>query len=246
MVDRRPVLPAVPEDALLSDIAAAIGEPARTRMLLSLLDGRARTSTELAALARISPSTASAHLNRLRQAGLIRLAAQGRHRYYSLRNAKVARVLEGLSILAGGTNPSFLPTTPQSLRRARTCYDHLAGTLAVALHDHFLQQHWLIPDPSHSPTGYQLTPTGARRFASLGIAVDPLQHQRRKFAFACLDWSERRPHLAGALGAALLTHAFARRWLTREPAGRALCLTTAGQKALRANFGLSFPPSTDL
>ncbi|MBA3914049.1 MAG: helix-turn-helix transcriptional regulator, partial [Acidobacteriales bacterium] len=131
-------------DATLSRIALAIGEPARTRMLLALLDGRARTSTELAILGEVTASTASVHLNRLKDENLVKVAAQGRHRYYSLRSMSVARALESLGVLAGRDREKFKPNTPEPLRFARTCYDHIAGTLSVLLHDHFLRESWLV------------------------------------------------------------------------------------------------------
>src|SRR6516225_8123633 len=122
-------------DATVAPIAAAIGEPARARMLYCLLDNRARSSTELAVVAGVSPSTASVHLSRLTTEQLIKVVAQGKHRYYSLQGSEVAGVLEGLSVLAGGSRSQFSPTTPSHLRAARTCYDHMAGALGVALHD---------------------------------------------------------------------------------------------------------------
>ena len=130
-------------DEAASQVALAIGEPARARMLYCLMDNQARTSTELAVIAEVSPSTASAHLNRLKTEGLVKVLAQGKHRYYSLGGADVARVLEGLSVLGGGTGSKFVPGTPHHLRAARTCYDHLAGTLAVSLHRRFTQLGWL-------------------------------------------------------------------------------------------------------
>src|SRR6516162_2494832 len=129
-------------DRLVSDIAAAIGEPARVRILYCLLDGRSRTSTELAVVANVSPSTASAHLNRLRRERLIKVFIQGKHRYYSLEGPNVASALEGLSVIAGGSRPKFVPNTPSRLRNARSCYDHMAGALAVAIHNHFKEMRW--------------------------------------------------------------------------------------------------------
>src|SRR5262249_22677264 len=126
-----------------SSIAAAIGEPARARMLYSLVDGRARTATELAAVADVTPATASGHLQRLKKQRLVQVTAQGKHRYYSLSGTQVADVLEALSVLAGGSHDRFVPSTPQRLRAARTCYDHFAGTLGVALHDRFVAAQWL-------------------------------------------------------------------------------------------------------
>jgi len=126
-----------------SSIAAAIGEPARARMLYSLMDGRARTSTELAIVADVSPSTASVHLHRLQSEHLLKVLVQGKHRYYSLEGPNVAAVLEGLSVLAGSPRKKFVPNTPSRLRAARTCYDHIAGTLGVLLHDRFQALRWL-------------------------------------------------------------------------------------------------------
>ncbi|MGH9743393.1 MAG: ArsR/SmtB family transcription factor, partial [Candidatus Acidiferrum sp.] len=144
-------------DAAASRIAAAIGEPARARMLYCLMDGHARTSTELAVVADVSPSTASAHLNCLRTARLVKVVTQGKHRYYSLDGLDVANVLEGLSVLAGNSRANFVPNTPPRLRAARTCYDHIAGTVGVSLHDCFKSLRWLSPSPSASENSYDLT-----------------------------------------------------------------------------------------
>jgi DNA-binding transcriptional ArsR family regulator len=231
-------------DAAVSSIAAAIGEPARTRMLFSLLDGHARTGTELAIVAEVSPSTASVHLNRLRSENLVRVNVQGRHRYYSLAGPNVARALERLSVLAGGPRRQFVPGAPAHLRTARSCYDHMAGSIAVSLHDHFLRAHWIEPLRGHS--GYNVTAGGWSVFAALGLDVDGARAQRRRFAYACLDWSERRPHIGGALGAALLNLAFSRKWIAREFDSRALTITRVGQRELRARFGLDLSqPRTD-
>src|SRR3984885_7290547 len=133
-----------------SGIAAAIGEPARARILYSLMDGRARTSTELAVVAEVSPSTASAHLSRLKDADLVRVLVQGKHRYYSLQGPDVAHVLEGLTILAGGAHEGFLPSSPSGLCSWPTCYDHMAGSVAVSLHDRFHALGWLSAGPAGS------------------------------------------------------------------------------------------------
>jgi hypothetical protein len=154
---------------------------------------------------------------------------QGKHRYFRLDGSDVAAALEGLRTLAGARDP-FVPTTPSRLRVARTCYDHLAGTLGVALHDRLLALGWL------SAT-YAVKPAGARAFAALRIDLDGLRAQRRRFAFGCLDWSERRHHLGGALGAALLDVARARRWVTQDLDSRAIGVTALGRRELRARFG---------
>jgi DNA-binding transcriptional ArsR family regulator len=225
-------------DSAASSIAAAIGERARARMLYSLVDGRARTATELAAVAEVTPGTASVHLQRLKTQRLVRVTAQGKHRYYSLFGTQVADALEALSVLAGGSRDRFVPNTPQRLRSARTCYDHIAGTLGVALHDRFVAAKWLSAAPGHDDTAYDLTPAGTRTLESLGIDVSATRALRRRFAFACLDWSERRPHLGGALGAALLNLAVRKKWVTPELDSRALSLTTTGRRDLRTRLGL--------
>lgn len=232
-------------DATASSIAAAIGEPARARMLYCLVDGRARTSTELAMVAEVSPSTASVHLQRLKANRLIKVLAQGRHRYYSLEGASVAAALEALSVLAGGSRQTltggarntFVPSTPGGLRAARTCYDHIAGVLGVSLHDRFKALRWLS-EASGSRDGYELTSDGAEALGGLGIDVESTRAVRRRFAFACVDWSERRPHIGGALGAALLKVALKRRWVIQELDSRALEATSLGRREMRARFGL--------
>jgi DNA-binding transcriptional ArsR family regulator len=217
-------------------IASAIGEPARARMLYSLMDGRARTSTELAVAAEVSPSTASAHLNRLKAGGLVKALAQGKHRYYSLDGPNVASALEGLSVLAGGSKAVFRSTAPSRLRAARTCYDHMAGTVGVSLHDSLHALGWLAPDAA--PGAYHLTAPGAKALAALGIDLDATRALRRRLAYACLDWSERRPHLAGALGAALLKVALKRKWVMQDLDSRALSVTPLGRREIRARFGV--------
>jgi len=224
-------------DAAASSIAAAIGEPARARMLYCLADGRARTSTELAIVADVSPSTASVHLQRLMTRRLVKVFAQGKHRYYSLEGANVAAVLEALSVLAGGTRNTFVPNTPGPLRAARTCYDHIAGSLGVALHDRVRAMGWLAED-SKDGSSYDLTPRGAKGLDALGVDVNAARRLRRRFAFACVDWSERRPHLGGAVGAALLKVAMKRKWVTQDLDSRILSVTAFGRREMLARFGL--------
>jgi len=225
-------------DAAVSRIAAAIGEPARARILYCLMDGHARTATELSAVAGVGASTASVHLNRLVEERLIKVLMQGKHRFYSLDGANVASVLESLSVLAGGPRSKFVPTTPSSLRAARTCYDHLAGTLAVMLHDRFTTQGWLAARSNDGEYAYDVTPKGTRAFAAIGIDVDATRALRRRFACGCLDWSERRFHLGGALGAALLGVALKRKWFAREIGSRALSMTNTGRNEMLARFGV--------
>lgn len=222
----------------VSGIAAAIAEPARTRMLYSLLDGRARTGTELALVAEVSPSTASVHLNRLKAEHLVKVVVQGRHRYYSLRGPDVARALERLSVLAGVRGGSFVPSTPEPMRAARSCYDHMAGAVAVSLHDWFLRSGWI--ETAGKGNAYEVTPVGAEAFGALGVDVSHAREQRRRLAFGCLDWSERRPHLGGALGAGLLALLLRRKWVERELDSRVLSLTGLGRRELATRFRLAF------
>lgn len=224
-------------DSAVSRIASAIGDPARARILYCLSDGHARTSTELAIIAGVSPSTASAHLGRLMAERLIKVHAQGKHRYFSLEGPNVAVVLEGLSVLAGGDQSKFVPNTPDRLRFARTCYDHMAGMLGVSLHDRLHSLCWVVPDVGDG-NQYDLTPGGTKAFQALGIDVDAERSLRRRFACACLDWSERKPHLAGALGAALLNLAFRKKWVAQELDSRALRVTSLGRRDLKARFDL--------
>ena len=224
-------------DGAVSRIAAAIGQPARARMLYCLVDGRARTSTELAMVADVTPSTASVHLHRLKARRLVRVFAQGKHRYYGLEGTNVAAVLEALSVLAGGSRDAFVPNTPSRLRAARTCYDHIAGTLGVSLHDRFKALGWLSGGLG-ADNAYDLTPDGAKAFEALGIDIEATRTLRRRFAYACVDWSERRPHVGGAVGAALLKVTLKRRWVIQDLESRALTITRVGRREMLIRFGL--------
>jgi DNA-binding transcriptional ArsR family regulator len=225
-------------DLAVSRIAGAIGEPARARILYCLMDGHARTSTELAMVAEVRPSTASVHLNRLKTEHLVKVLVKGKHRYYSLEGPNVAMVLEGLSVLAGGSRDPFVPTTPSRLRAARTCYDHLAGTVGVSLHDRFRALGWLLAGSNIDAGAYSVTADGTKAFEALGIDIDRTRTLRRRFACACLDWSERRPHLGGALGAALLKVALKKKWVVHDLDSRALGVTSFGRREMLARFGL--------
>ena len=223
-------------DSAVSRIAAAIGEPARTRMLYCLMEGKARTSTELAIVAGVTPPTASVHLSRLRGDHLVRVFVQGRHRYYSLASPAVGRALESLSVVAGGVRGPLAPTTPVHLRAARSCYDHMAGAIAVALHDRLVSLRWI--HSTRSAADYVLSSEGGRALQHLGIDLAAARDRRRRFAFPCLDWSERRPHLAGGLGAALLDCALRKKWLVRELDSRALAVTALGRREFHSRFQL--------
>jgi DNA-binding transcriptional ArsR family regulator len=226
------------DDEAAARIAAAIGEPARARMLYCLMDGRARTSTELAIVADIGMSTASAHLSRLSAEHLVKSVSQGKHRYYSLHGSEVARALESLSVVAGGRRMAHVSRTPPAMRAARTCYDHVAGTFGVALHDRFVGKGWLVRPEDGDEDAYELTHEGARVLHELGVDVERAREARRRFAYSCLDWSERKPHLGGALAAAILAMAIKRKWVVRELDSRALEVTPHGDSELRSRLGI--------
>ncbi|MEJ6004082.1 winged helix-turn-helix domain-containing protein [Paucibacter sp. AS339] len=232
-------------DAALAAIAQSMAEPARARMLCCLMDGHARTATELAAVAEVATSTASTHLQRLVSAGLLLCLAQGRHRYFRLADAEVAAALEALLVLAGRSAVAvkpFEPSTPRHLREARRCYDHLAGDWAVRLHDHALRHAWLQEDADQA-RAYRLSEVGRDAFAQLGLDMDALaaSKRRRRLACACMDWSVRSPHLGGALGAACLQLMLQRQWLEGELDSRALRITRRGQTALVRLLGEACP-----
>jgi DNA-binding transcriptional ArsR family regulator len=225
-------------DLVISRIAAAMGEPTRVRILYCLLDGHARTSTELAMVADVSPSTTSVHLTRLKNEQLVKVFSQGKHRYYSLEGPDVGAALEALHVLAGGSRDNFVPSTPSRLLAARTCYDHMAGRLGVFLHNRFIEMGWLCVSSTGEDNAYDLTPGGTKAFEALGIDLASTRLLRRRFAYPCLDWSERQPHIGGALGAALLKTALKRKWVIRELDSRALNITSVGRREVLNRFGL--------
>jgi DNA-binding transcriptional ArsR family regulator len=224
-------------DIEAAGIAAMIAEPARARMLYCLLDGHARTSTELAVVGEVGASTASVHLAKMTRQRLVTVLSQGKHRYYSLAGPSVARALEALTVVAGGTGDTSNPRTPTQLRSARTCYDHMAGHWAVKLRDRFEELEWLSPNRGGGDS-YELTPSGCTALAAIGIDIEAARALRRRFAYACIDWSERRPHIGGALGHALLKTALRQKWFVQDLDSRALTLTTAGRRHLQSRFGL--------
>jgi len=215
-------------------IAALIGDPARAEILTALTAGRALTATELAGVAGVTKQTVSTHLAKLLEARLIAVENQGRHRYFRLDNRDVGELLESLMGVAYRTGAVRLRSSPRepALRKARVCYDHLAGELGVLVFDALEQRRYL----RSTSDGLQLTRNGRRCFAELGIDVEALASRRRPLCRACLDWSVRRHHLAGTLGAALLTRCFELGWARRAKGSRVINFSAAGEKALRERF----------
>lgn len=221
----------------LAATAFLIADPARAAMLMALVDGRALPAGELAFAGGVTPQTASAHLAKLLDGGLLAVEIQGRHRYYRLASAHVAAVLETLATL---TPPQASRVRSpqrgiQPLRLARCCYDHLAGRLGVAVAEALEQRAWLT---AHDASRYAVSPAGAAWFARMGVDLPHLAQGRRALARRCLDWTERRHHLAGALGAALLDQLSARHWLRRVDGSRALVVTDLGWAGLLAELGI--------
>jgi DNA-binding transcriptional ArsR family regulator len=221
-------------------IAALVGDPARSNMLTALMTGRALTASELAHQAGVTPQTASSHLSKLETGGLVEQEKQGRHRYYRLSDPDVAAVLEGLEGLAARAGHMRVRTGPKdpALRHARVCYDHLAGDLGVQMLDSMKRQRWL----RQRKQDIELTAEGQRFLTdTLQISADALAHPRRPLCRACLDWSERRHHLAGTLGAAILTRLTELKWAARDaaPGSRVVNFTRNGEKRFAALFGES-------
>ncbi len=223
-------------DAPIASVAALVADRARADMLLALADGRLLPACELATLAGVKAPTASAHLSRLVEGGLLQVEREGRHALYRLASAPVARALEALAALAPPRPAGSFREAQhgRALRVARSCFDHLAGHVGVALTAALLARGALRA----RRTAYVVTPEGERTLRRLGVEVDAARGARRAFARPCLDWSERRHHLAGALGAALLDGLLAKGWLRRRRSGRALEVTSDGWRGLRSAFGV--------
>jgi DNA-binding transcriptional ArsR family regulator len=219
----------------IATLAALVGDPARANMLAALMSGKALTATELAAEAGVGASTASAHLAKLEHGGLVVPDKQGRHRYFRLSGPDVASVLEGLMGLAARTGHMRVRTGPRepALREARTCYDHLAGDIAVSVFDGLLARDFL----AETGAGLAVTRKGIAGFSRLGIDMGALGDGRRPLCKSCLDWSERRNHLGGALGAALLDHIVARGWARRQGRSRIVAFSPQGRTRLLAALG---------
>jgi DNA-binding transcriptional ArsR family regulator len=225
----------------IAPVAALLADPARASMLGALLGGHPLAAGELSQVAGVSPATASAHLARLLDGGLVAVTRQGRHRYYTLAGHEIATVLEAIAEISPVRPARNLRQSREAdaLALARTCYDHLAGRAGVALFDAFVRQRILTGSGTGSDAAYEVTAEGAAKLAAFGIDLDELRRARRRFAGACLDWTQRRPHLNGALGAAVTGRLLELDWIERGPSRRAVRVTAAGGDGLADTFGWS-------
>ncbi|TPM35480.1 winged helix-turn-helix domain-containing protein [Mesorhizobium sp. B2-3-5] len=216
----------------IARVASLVGDPARANMLSALMGGTALTASELALEAGVSLPTASSHLSKLMEGGLLTLASQGRHRYYGLAGPQVAGMIEAITGVAEAVGPKRVRPGPRdaAMRVARVCYDHLAGEQAVAMLDRLVEKDILLRDDNE----IRLGPSAASHFAAIGIDVDA--RPRRPVCRACLDWSVRRSHLAGTLGAAILDKILAEKWARREKDSRAVIFSPPGKAAFERVF----------
>jgi DNA-binding transcriptional ArsR family regulator len=218
----------------LAIMGALLADPGRAAMLWSLMDGQRRPAGELARIAGLSPQAASAQFTKLLDGGLIAMEAIGRWRYYRLAGASVAELIERLASFVGDERPSpqrrVARLVPAELRFARSCYDHLAGRFALQLLDRFRERAWVVDRPD----AFGITPAGRLAFGRLGVDVEALERMKRGLARRCMDWTERLPHLAGTLGAAILAAFLERGWMARIDGGRALRLTHDGEIGIAA------------
>lgn len=217
-------------------VAGLIGDPARSRMLIALMGGRALTATELALEADITPQTASSHLGKLVDGDLVVVRKQGRHKYFQLRGVEVAELLEMMLNVTSQVSPGKVTTGPADpgLRRARVCYDHLAGELGVALYDSLVEKSYIVDADGET----RLTPDGRNFFGGLGVSFEGFNNSKRPLCKSCLDWSERRSHLAGALGQWLLADIFARGWARKNLDSRAVLFTQSGFRSFVTTYGV--------
>lgn len=218
----------------ISQLAGLLADPGRAAMLWALMDGSARPAGELALIAGLSASSTSGHLSRLSEGGLLAVETRGRNRYYRLSTPEIGVAIEALASASIASQPPRMRAVPVSrsapaaLRQARTCYDHLAGELAVGLFDRMRQSGWIVV----AGTAVDLTENGAQAMTQLGIDLGGARRKRRQFACTCPDWSERKPHLGGALGAALLQSLLAHGWIEPTTTSRALRVTPRGQREI--------------
>ncbi|HEX7216481.1 MAG TPA: helix-turn-helix domain-containing protein [Methylomirabilota bacterium] len=226
---------------IIAEVAALVGDPARATMVSALLDGRALTASELARVARVTPQTASTHLAKLTAAGLLRVLPSGRHRHFRLASPAVADMIDGIVAVALEQRPRYRPLSrhARALSAARICYDHLAGRLSVALTDSLVAREYIVLDAEAA----EITTAGARFFADFGIG--PPRSSRRRYCRLCLDWTERRPHIAGAIGAAITRRCFDLGWMQRMTGSHAVIVTPSGRRGFRQRFGVETSAPTE-
>src|SRR6266404_2127919 len=222
---------------IIAEIAALVGDPTRATMLSVLLDGRALTASELALAARITPQTASTHLAKLTEAGLLTVVRGGRHRYFRLASPTVADMIDGIVAVALQKRPRYRPLSRQAraLSAARICYDHLAGRLSVDLTASFVAREYVVVDDEAA----EITTAGARFLGKFGIELSTRRSTRRHFCRLCLDWTERRPHIAGAVGAAIARRCFDLGWMERMNRSQAVIVTPLGRRGFQESFGIA-------
>jgi DNA-binding transcriptional ArsR family regulator len=226
----------VTADVDMAAVGALFGERTRAAMLAAVGDGRALPAADLARAAGVSPATASAHLAKLVEGGILTSKKRGRHRYFAIANARVAAAIEALASVAPPAHAHSLREVEAgaALRVARTCYDHLAGRVGVAFCDALVRRHLIKVRDGQA----EVTSAGERAFATFGLDLETLRQRRRPLLLLCLDWSEERHHLAGAIGAALAARMFELGWIERARRGRAVKVTTPGEDGLAAQFGV--------
>jgi DNA-binding transcriptional ArsR family regulator len=221
---------------IIAEIAALVGDPARATMVSALLDGRALTASELVSAARITPQTASTHLAKLTEAGLLSVVRSGRHRYFLLASPTVTDMIDGIVAVALEKRPRYRPLSQQAraLSVARICYDHLAGRLSVDLTDAFVARKYVVLNDKAA----EITTSGTRFLSKFGIELPTLRSTRRHLCRLCLDWTERRPHIAGAVGAAITKRCFDLGWMERMKRSHAVVVTSLGRRGFQETFGI--------
>jgi DNA-binding transcriptional ArsR family regulator len=221
----------------MAEIAALVGDPARANMLSALMGGRALTARELADAAGVSPQTTSGHLGKLAGANLVARVKQGRHRYFQIATPQVAEMLEAIMAVVAAAPPRYRPPSKadDAMRTARTCYDHVAGLLGVSLADRLAERELIILGAEAG----EVTPSGVEFLSKLGVDLSAARARRRLFCRPCVDWTERRPHIGGAVGAALAGWLFDLKWIERMRDSRALMITPAGRRGLQETFAVS-------
>jgi len=229
--------------AIIAEVAALVGDPARATMVSALLDGRALTASALALAARVTPQTASTHLGKLTGAGLLSVVRNGRHRHFRLASPTVACMIEGIVAVALEKRPRYRPLSREAraLSAARICYDHLAGRLSVDLTDSFAAREYVVLDDGVA----EVTTAGTRFFTRFGVELPTPRSTRRRFCRLCLDWTERRPHIAGAIGSGITRRCFDLGWMERVERSHAVVVTPLGRRGLRATFGIDASEAVD-